>query len=145
MIIENRWFILQGPRRIDLSGRPIGFLFIWLGGKGRPDVKARFSPIAKPREFGFYLPLSPMVFDRWRKIERFECHQLVEEERAFPHDSHEWPFKYQKAAQTAAVRELDKHSPRYHVKKIRSFCDRRADLASSPLQLTYEMILKKAA
>lgn len=144
MIIENKLFILQGPRRVDLSGRPFGFLFIWLGdADARPEAVPRFSPPARQREYGFYLPLSPTLFDRWRKIQRFECQQLADVEKALPHDWREWPSEYQMAAHAAAARELKNH-PRCRVKKIRSFCDRRADLESGPLQFTYEMSLKAA-
>lgn len=50
MIIEGKKFIFQGFRRVDLSGRPFGFLFIWLG-----------SP--KPWRFGIWI-------DEWRKVLR---------------------------------------------------------------------------
>lgn len=142
MIIENRWFILQGPRRVDLSGRPFGFLFIWLSGERTPP-RGRFAPITPAREFGLFLPISMTFFDRWRKIERFECCQFVERDRPFPHDAHEWPQEYLRAAQKAASDKLGEY-PKHNISKVVSFCDRRADLAGRPLQLTFGIILKAA-
>ena len=44
--------------RVDISGRPWGFLFIWHGGPGRKvyDQGGRFAPRRIKWQIGFYWP-----------------------------------------------------------------------------------------
>jgi hypothetical protein len=66
--IVNSWFAFQAPRRADLSGRPFGFLFIWLPHKD----KGKFSPLRSGFRIGFYLDEYRKV-DRPRRMETINC------------------------------------------------------------------------
>lgn len=126
MILSSRLFILQGPIRADLSGRPFGFLFIW-----RPavDTAARFA-LVKGRHFGFFVP-TPRFFRS--EILDFEVVQLVK--NSAPHDCRKWPEAEREAAERAVQRKLVDLGGGAIVVSDRSHCDQRPDLTDAPWQL----------
>lgn len=169
MIIETRWFSFQGPRRADLSGRPLGFRFIWKprpgpmrwipnfrnpGPDGTPvecggfwiEDGPRFGPIPRVREFGLCLP-PPWLHDllgkvRSKKYEELEAVQFVDHASGIPNDWHQWPDTYRQVAQSAVMRAVAER-PGTKIVAHKSFCDRRIDLSGQPLQLYLAITLMR--
>lgn len=144
MIIENRWFVLQGPRRADLSGNPFGFLLVWLGGVGALPSRGRFERHPHARQFGFFLPLMASLLFRHKRYEFLEVADLIARDDYIPHDWRKWPDGHREAADAAVARAVSER-PGSKIVSDWSRCDRRADLSGRPLQLYRAVVLQKAA
>lgn len=164
MIIENKWFIVQGPVRADLSGRPWGVLFIWKPGdfpmKWQPPFEAAgvtiegrwvrqcppYAPRPRAREFGFFLPSLWHAFVSLfpKKYEFLDCAMLLDADDQVPDDWQKWPDDCRKASHAAVMRAVAER-PGCKIVSDRSSCYRRVDLSSQPLQLYRYITLRLAA
>lgn len=131
-LICDPWFRLSIGRRADLSGRPLGLLFIW-----RPQqvvAHERKWLSACRWQFGFYLPRL-----------RASSGELVQfSDKPASHDWRQWPEGHRKACEAATSRYLSETAKRRECGMLRivrdfSRCDRRIDLAEIPWQLYREI------
>lgn len=126
MIIINRWFTFQAPRRPDLSGRPLGFLFVW-----RSRLPSQLYA-SLPHEFGIHLPSL-----RKSKFEEGECIQLSEK--------NEWKAVHIASEDGAIKRFMQGFPAGSAIIADKIFIDRRTDLASFPYQRLRRIAVKKGA
>jgi hypothetical protein len=151
VIVETARFAFQAPYRLDLSGHPIGALFVWLGRRGRTGARVGYyEPYPHAREFGFYLPewlANPIRAWRHRKLKFLECNQLYGgpfDPKTLQDDWRDWPPQYRAACEAAVAQALDER-PGAKLVVDRSYAGRRIDLSGQPRQLYRAIGLEGAA
>lgn len=135
-LIFDPWFRLSIGRRADLSGLPIGVLFIW---KPR-DNPGKYSPSVN-RIVGFHFP---QWLHLWRRKNLIfgELPQLTEIRPPHSHWS-KWSDCHRQACEAAVKLYVAEIGPTAKIVGDFSYCHRRIDLSGMPWQLYRGVLVAK--
>lgn len=136
MIISNRYFMLQGPIRADLYGRPFGFIFMW---RPRPVTnKGKFEPMECAFSWGFIVPSSRRVRgQQFAAVYLWDAEDERRRDLCLPVGALQ--------LENAVTRKMQELGAGAKIVADKTDIDRRGDLTGQPWQVCREITVKIAA